>query len=343
MRESDVLHDADSSFPPPAGTAGNQLRADIIILSWDRVDDTLQSIESALAQRGVDIRVCVIDQGTKPEDLERLKGFCSHDPRITLIVNALNTGVPGGRNQAIRLGSAPYVVALDNDAVFADADQVARAVAIAERNPDVAALAFRIMLFDQDADDPGCWVYNKDVANWAGRWFETIRFVGAGHLLQRRAFESVGGYDESLFFLHEELDLAFRLINRGMKIMYTPDVVVRHKVSGQNRVAWSSGRYFYHVRNTIYLRMKFNFSLLSTIPVTIMLVVSGCKMGFWVATFRGVGAGMILAPRALRFRLLDSQTRLSSAVKAKLRSMSETAGMTLGQRLVYRLRPKTMR
>jgi GT2 family glycosyltransferase len=318
-------------------------RADIIILSWDRVDDTLQAIESALSQQGVDIHVCVIDQGTRPDGLARLQAFCAHDPRITLVVNASNTGVPGGRNQATRMGTAPYVVALDNDAVFLDADQVARAVAIMAQSPEFAALAFRIRLYDREADDLSSWSYNKNFTDWAGRWFETIRFVGAGHLLRRSTFEDVGSYDDSLFFLHEEVDLAYRLINRGVKIMYTPDVVVRHKVSGQNRVAWSSGRYFYHVRNTIYLMMKFNFPVVGALVTSIRVILSGLKMGFWSATVAGVGAALVLAPRALGFRWLDPRTRLSAEAKARLRSMSQTAGMSLGQRVAHRMRLRTLR
>ncbi len=320
-----------------------RLAADIIILSWDRVDDTIAAIESALAQRAVDVHVCVVDQGTWPEGLARLRAFCGRHPRVTLILNTSNTGVPGGRNQATRIGSAPYVVALDNDAVFEDRDQVARALAVMERDPDIGALAFRIRLHDRDADDLGSWPFNRNIADWAGRSFETLRFVGAGHLLRRDAFESVGGYDDTLFFLHEEVDLAYRLINRGMTIVYAPDVIVRHKVSGQNRVGWSSGRYFYHVRNTIYLMTKFNFPIPGAVVTVVRVVLSGLRMGFWAATLRGVGAGLLLVPRALKLRVLDPRTRLSAAAKAKLRSMSETAGMTFGRRVAHRLRLTTLR
>ena len=73
------------------------------------------------------------------------------------------------------------------------------------------------------------------------------------------------------------------------------------------------------------------------------VVLSGLRMGFWAATVRGIGAGVLLAPRALRFRWSDPRTRLSTAAKAKLRSMSETAGMTFGRRVAHRLRLTTLR
>ncbi|MEL6280811.1 MAG: glycosyltransferase family 2 protein, partial [Pseudomonadota bacterium] len=57
---------------------------DVIILSWDRIDDTICAIESALGQTGVDIKVQVVDQGTAASELARLKAFCAADPRVEL-------------------------------------------------------------------------------------------------------------------------------------------------------------------------------------------------------------------------------------------------------------------
>ena len=41
--------------------------ADIIILSLNRLAETIEAIQSALAQRGVAFHVTVLDQGSAPE------------------------------------------------------------------------------------------------------------------------------------------------------------------------------------------------------------------------------------------------------------------------------------
>jgi hypothetical protein len=46
--------------------------ADVLILSIDRVDDTLAAIGSALAQQGVSRHVLVLDQGSQPATLAKL-------------------------------------------------------------------------------------------------------------------------------------------------------------------------------------------------------------------------------------------------------------------------------
>jgi GT2 family glycosyltransferase len=180
---------------------------------------------------------------------------CRARDNVTLQCNDCNTGVAEGRNQASRLGRAPYIVALDNDAVFADPHQIARAVEIASADADLYALAFRIVRFDDGADDATSWSYPESMQECAALPFLTSRFVGAGHLLRRDAFEACGEYDPRLFFLHEELDLSYRLINAGGLIRYTPEVVVRHKVSAERRV-WNHQRHMFHIRNSVYLMTK---------------------------------------------------------------------------------------
>ena len=91
------------------------ISVDIVILSWGRIPDTCAAIDSALEQRGVDPHVYVIDQGTAAEELAILKSHVAGNNRVTLVCNDTNRGVPGGRNQGTALGTAPYVVALDND------------------------------------------------------------------------------------------------------------------------------------------------------------------------------------------------------------------------------------
>ena len=64
---------------------------DIIILSWNRSDDTLRAIDSACAQKGVDVRVLVVDQGSEPESVRRLKVHCAPLANVRLQFNEKNS------------------------------------------------------------------------------------------------------------------------------------------------------------------------------------------------------------------------------------------------------------
>lgn len=51
---------------------------------------------------------------------------------------------------------------------------------------------------------------------------------GAFALIRREVFESLGGFDERYFLYYEEVDLCRRLRARGLRVMYWPELEVRH-------------------------------------------------------------------------------------------------------------------
>src|SRR5688572_30147776 len=134
-------------------------KVDVIILSWNRIDDTLAAIESSAEQQGVDQRILVVDQGSAPENLERLEALIAKLPNAELKKLEHNVGVPAGRNLAAAMGTAPYIVALDSDAIFADVDVLARAVRYMDDRPDLCAVAFRILNYFTGQTDWSSWDY----------------------------------------------------------------------------------------------------------------------------------------------------------------------------------------
>jgi len=271
---------------PHQNAAENAVEADVIILSWNRVEDTIAAIASAAEQEGVEKRIFIVDQGSTPETIAELESFLKRVPNAELKKLPRNSGVPGGRNIATGLGNGRYVVALDNDAVFAGRDMLARAVRHLDSNPDLCAVGFRILNYFTGADDELSWDY--PAANRRDRSFPTTRFIGAGHAIRRSVFERVGGYDERLFFCGEELDLCYRMLNIGYRVQYFPEVTIRHKVSPQQRVFWGEGRYFYTVRNALYTSYKFGTPLPRLVLSTAAFLIKGAQNGVLLAALRGV-------------------------------------------------------
>lgn len=234
--------------------------ADIIILSLNRANDTIAAIESALRQQDIDCAIWVLDQGSDPDNLARLEAFCRGKP-VHLEKSPVNLGVAGGRNKQTALGKAPYIIALDNDAIFADETTVRRAVDYLSARPDLGAIAFQILNFTTGQNDEYSWGYPKAVRHLWNSEFDTIKFVGAGHAIKRAEFERAGGYDDRLFFCFEELDLCYRFLNLGLKIRYVPSVKVLHRVSPELRVSWTGTRFYYLVRNRLYIHLKYGGGL----------------------------------------------------------------------------------
>ncbi len=311
------------SLPPEA-----DYDADVVILSMERIDETLEAIASALSQDGISRHVLVFDQGSAAETLERLKAAAAGRDDLALIRAERNWGVAGGRNRASAFGHGRVIVALDNDAEFADSRTVAAAVARLQAEPDLAAIGFRIVIHADGTDDLSSWGYPPGLTTRSAESFETVTFVGAGHAISREAWSACGGYDDALFFCWEEFDFCLDAISRGWRVRYDGDLVIRHKVSPDRRFNWSGTRWFYYVRNRLYIGHKWQ-SWVSLAPRLSGYLLKGARNGVILQTLRAIPAAWRLGrladrprarmPQAGRAYLLRNDAAHRGSVRARLK------------------------
>ncbi|MCU0983405.1 MAG: glycosyltransferase [Acetobacteraceae bacterium] len=302
----------------PGPARGPEVDADIVILSLDRIDDTLAAIESALAQRGLTRHVWVADQGSKPENLARLTAFCDGRAGLTLLAFPDNRGVAGGRNRVIAPGRGRVVIALDNDAEFATEDTAARAVAALDAEPTLAAIAFRILRFGDRADDLSSWGYPSSLLSRAGESFDVCTFVGAGHAIRRASFAAAGGYDDALHFTWEEFDLSLRFIAAGQAVRYRGDLEILHKVSPERRFDWGGTRWFYHVRNRLYIEGKIGTGLAARTLRWLGYLVKGALNGAGGQAIRALPESRAMLARFRADPAKAARYRLDAAARSYL-------------------------
>lgn len=282
---------------PPTPDASSP-DADVIILTMHRVEDSLAAIASALAQTGVSRHVHILDQGSTAAELDRLAAAVRGRTDASLYQAERNLGVAEGRNVLSALGRGGVIVALDNDAVFADPGTLARMVGALDAEPDLAAIGCRIVADATGTDDLSSWGYPVSLlARSTGR-FDTVTFVGAGHAIRRTAWDAAGGYDPALFFCWEEYDFCLRAIARGWRIAYRGDLVIRHKVAPEQRQAWSDRRWFHFVRNRLYIERKHAASWPALLPRIGGYLLKGRRHGLLRPTLEAILAAARMEARA---------------------------------------------
>jgi GT2 family glycosyltransferase len=274
-----------------AGPPNGVYDADVVILALDRAEETVAAIRSALAQTGVSLHIFIVDQGSRPENLAHLADAVQGRADATLVALDGNYGVAGGRNCGSALGHGRVIFGLDNDAEFADPMTLARAVAKLDEDPGLAAIGCRIKLHALDAEDLSSWGYPATLLTRAGDSFDAVTFVGAGHAIRRAAWD---GYDERLFFCWEELDFCLRAIERGWRVRYCGDVVVRHKVSAEQRMVWSETRWFHFVRNRLYIARKWGTPWIALLPRIGFYLIKGARNGLVAQTLDAITAAIWL-------------------------------------------------
>jgi GT2 family glycosyltransferase len=290
--------------------------ADIIILGLDRIEETLAAIASASEQRGVSVHIFVLDQGSCLRSLGCLQQAVGSRSDITLLGTERNLGVAGGRNLISGLGHGRIIVALDNDAEFAGPDTVAQMLAALDAEPRLGAIGCRIVTYADGSDDLSSWGYPVGLLPKAGESFDTVTFVGAGHAIRREAWKQAGGYDAKLFFCWEEYDFCLRAIALGWHVRYRGEIVIRHKVCAEQRVGWADARWFYFVRNRIYIERKLDRRWLALLPRMAAYMLKGGRNGLWRQTLRAIRAAAEMSPQAARPMPADALSYLRSNDRA---------------------------
>jgi GT2 family glycosyltransferase len=198
------------------------------------------------------------------------------------------------------------IVALDNDAVFATATTVAQLVAALDAEPRLAAIGCRIVTHTDGKDDLSSWGYPASLRPYAAESFDAVTFVGAGHAIRRTAWEQAGGYDAKLFFCWEEFDFCLRAIALGWRVRYRGDIVVQHKVAEEHRVSWNTARWFYFVRNRLYIERKIGGDWIALAPRAAGYLLKGLLHGIPLQTLRAISAAQAMAPRYRTRRMSGS-------------------------------------
>jgi len=170
-------------------------------------------------------------------------------PRVRIIRDERGPGCIVGRNALVRAASAKLVLLLDDDAALLDGASVERAIAIADRDAQVAAVAFA-----QANADGTAWPETMQPGRGQSpRYVPT--FIGFAHLINRDVFLSLGGYRESFVFYGEEKEYCLRLLEHGYRVVYLPDALVIH---AQDAAGRSQQRYLRQVTRNDCLNALYN-------------------------------------------------------------------------------------
>ncbi|MDQ2791112.1 MAG: glycosyltransferase [Actinomycetota bacterium] len=160
-------------------------------------------------------------------------------PQARLIRSATNTGFAGGCNLGVAHATGEIVAFLNSDA-RPHRDWVRAAVNVLQAEPDVAAVASKVLDWDGeriDYVDGGLTWYGMGYKPHIGKLddgaHDTARDVlfgtGAALLARREVFERVGGFDERFFMFCEDVDLGWRLNLRGYRVRYEPASIAYHR------------------------------------------------------------------------------------------------------------------
>jgi GT2 family glycosyltransferase len=233
--------------------------ASVIIPSLNGAHLLPECLESLAAQSYPRCEVIVADGASTDGTADLLARY----PTMRLLRLPANRGFAGNVNAGLRAARGEVLCLLNNDAQ-ADPDWVAACVETFERQPELGAVASKMLFSDRHTINSAGDVLCRDGSarqRGAGQpdgpaWNTPGRVFGAmgGAAAYRRAMlADVGLLDEVFFMYLEDVDLAFRAQLRGWSCWYQPEARAYHRGSASAGGPLAS---FYNGRNLIRLLAK---------------------------------------------------------------------------------------
>lgn len=198
-----------------------------VVATYNRRDELERTLETVLAQTYEHYELIVVsnsDDGTS--DLFR-DGAKFDREEIRYFHMKGRMGPPRARNYGYEKARGEIIVSVDDDALFTADDAVERVVERFEAEPDLGVLAFKSVNSDT-GEVPTAEFPHRNNDKPIDKPFDTTYFVGVGHAIRREALEDAGAYPGDFLYSGEELDLSFRIIDAGYRILYFPEVTVEH-------------------------------------------------------------------------------------------------------------------
>jgi GT2 family glycosyltransferase len=214
----------------------------VVLTAGRRPDDLRAAVDSLLMQEGVTTDVVVVGNGCAPDGLPA---------GVRVVALAHDEGIPAGRNAGVPQVRGELLFFLDDDAAIAAPDALARIAELLAADPGLALVQLR-----PEARDGGPrsrdWVPRLRVGDPARSSEITVVWEGAV-AIRRAVFEQVGGWPADFRFVHEGVDLGWRIMDAGHRMRYAGDIVVLHPSPTGRAHSYS---YYFGARNRVWLARR---------------------------------------------------------------------------------------
>jgi GT2 family glycosyltransferase len=281
---------------------------DVVIVTNNAREMVLECL--ACATDGSISSIVVVDNASVDGTADALR---ERAPDVRLVRLESHHGLSFAFNRGAELGSAPYVLFL-NDDMFTEPGAIDLLVAVLDGHASAVSAGGRLAdpatLETQEAYRPRAfptlagyamtlsgldrlWPRNPWTAprshcdlDDAGDPVEVDQPAGGGLLVRRSVFEQIGGWDEGYWFWYEDVDISRRLADHG-PALWAPAATFRH-IGGATVSRWTAAE---SLRRMLHGMVRYG------------------SLHFPRSQTRMLGALLVAmaVPRALIFRRLDAQ------------------------------------
>ena len=257
----------------------------IVIVNWNTCELLKKCLETVLASEGdFSFQVVVVDNGSTDGSPEMVR---EDFPQVQLIQSEKNGGFSYGNNLGLRwlgfrdtgnaLPDTPRYVVLLNPDTEVPPKSLYGMVKFMDSRPDVGMAGPKVLMENGKLDlacrrsfptpliafyhfsklakifpnSPHFARYNMTFVD-ADQELEVDSVVGAYMQVRREAIEQAGLMDDTFFMYGEDLDWAYRVKEKGWKVVYHPKVTIWHIKRAASRKSQRAQFEFYRAMLIFY-------------------------------------------------------------------------------------------
>lgn len=242
----------------------------VVILNWNGKKFLADFLPKVIEYSKDIAEVYVADNASTDDSVSFLK---KNFPNVKIIINDENYGFAGGYNKALCNLKEEYFILLNSD-IEVTPHWIEPVIEFMDKNKNVAACQPKIRSYYEPdkfeyAGAAGGFIDKYGYPFCRGRIFlsteidngqyddekEIFWATGACMFVRADLYKTLGGLDDDFFAHMEEIDLCWRLKNKGFQIYYIPSSTVFH-IGGGTLPKSNARKTFLNFRNNFMLLYK---------------------------------------------------------------------------------------
>ncbi len=243
------------------------MKLSVVIVSYN-VKYYLEQCLHSLRKAATDIKaeIWVVDNASTDGTLTYLM---PRFPEVHFIANRENAGFSRANNQAIREASGEYVLLLNPDTLVGE-NVLKECIAFLDNHPEAGATGVAMLKdngefawesrrglptpftsFCKMSGLCSLFPHSRLFGRYYMRYLDRSRpneievISGAFNMIRRSALQTTGLLDEDFFMYGEDIDLSYRLLQKGYKNYYLPSQILHYKGESTQKSSFRYVHVFY--------------------------------------------------------------------------------------------------
>ncbi len=220
------------------------------------------------AAENLKVEIIVVDNNSTDGSCKMLQDKFTD---VILIQNKVNTGFSKANNQGVEIAKGAYVLILNPDTIVAE-DTLVKILDFAKKKQNLGVLGVKLVdgsgkfLPESKRGIPTPQVsFNKLFgisSKRTGKYYASHLnenesgvvdiLVGVFMLMKRAVYNQVKGFDEDYFMYGEDIDLSYKILNKGYQNYYYADTKVIHYKGESTKKDVKYLRYFHEAMKIFY-------------------------------------------------------------------------------------------